>query len=146
MDGTTTTTSATLLQRLKAQDAQAWERLVRLYGPTVYSWCRHAGLSPEDAADVRQEVFIAVSRSITRFRHDPPCHSFRGWLWTITRNKVRDHWRRNKPPDEAPGGTTAQKKMEQVPEEESADPGPPRAASAAVQNLWRRALELIQAG
>lgn len=142
-DGSPTMTSATLLKGLQQRDEQAWERFVRLYGPTVYSWCRHQRLSAEDAADVGQEVFIAVARSITGFRHDPPHSSFRGWLWRITRNKILDHLRRNKRRHEAPGGTTGQNKLVQMPDEESED-SEPSPTSPTVQSLWRRALELIQ--
>jgi RNA polymerase sigma-70 factor (ECF subfamily) len=132
-----------LLERLRAQDARAWQRLIQLYGPTVYSWCRHAGLSPEDAADVGQEVFQAVSRSIAEFRRDRPGDSFRGWLWTVTRNKVRDLRRRQADQGEAAGGTTAQQHLLQVPDPEPDDSGS-APAPAEKQALYRRALELIQ--
>jgi DNA-directed RNA polymerase specialized sigma24 family protein len=51
-------------------------------------------VSEADAADVSQDVFAAVARHIADFRRERPGDSFRGWLWTITRNKVRYHWRR----------------------------------------------------
>ena len=41
-------------------DADAWRQFLRLYGPVVYGWCRHAGLQPADATDVGQEVFVAA--------------------------------------------------------------------------------------
>jgi hypothetical protein len=50
MQGQTLATSISLLQRLKARDEPGWQRLLTLFGPTVYGWCRHAGLSAEDAA------------------------------------------------------------------------------------------------
>ena len=64
--------ASSLLLRLKAQDAEAWKRLVRLYGPVVYGWCRRAGLRAEDAEDVGQEVFQAVARNIGSFRRERP--------------------------------------------------------------------------
>ena len=45
---------ASLLVRLRAGHAGAWERLVRLYGQMVHVWCRGAGVSEADAADVSQ--------------------------------------------------------------------------------------------
>jgi RNA polymerase sigma-70 factor (ECF subfamily) len=87
-------TPSSLLERLRTTDnGLAWERLVKLYGPTVAGWCRRAGVSAEDAADIRQEVFMAVARGIVGFRKDRPADSFRGWLYTITRRRVLDHWR-----------------------------------------------------
>lgn len=74
-------------------DQQAWERLVRLYGPLVYGWCRQAGLQAADAADIGQEVFLAVARKITAFHRDRKGDTFRGWLRVITRNKIQDSLR-----------------------------------------------------
>jgi RNA polymerase sigma-70 factor, ECF subfamily len=108
-------TSSGLLRRVKLQDAEAWRRLVRLYGPLVFLWCRQFGASGEDAADVAQEVWIAVAAKLADFRRDGPQHSFRGWLWTITRNKLRD--RRRDPEPSAAGGSDAQRWLSQVPDE-----------------------------
>jgi RNA polymerase sigma-70 factor (ECF subfamily) len=71
--------SSSLLERLREKDVEAWKRLTDLYGPLVYSWCRRADLAPADAADVMQEVFIAVSRAIKTFRRDLRGGTFNGW-------------------------------------------------------------------
>src|SRR4051812_43084854 len=63
-------TSLSLLERVRGNQAGAWERLVDLYAPLVYHWCRRAGLSADDAADVFQEVFRAVTAHIAEFRRD----------------------------------------------------------------------------
>jgi RNA polymerase sigma-70 factor (ECF subfamily) len=84
-------TSSSLLERAKSRDPDAWRWLAEFYGPLVYNWARAAGLQPSDAADVAQEVFRSVSVKLADFRHDRTHDSFRGWLWTITRNKVRDY-------------------------------------------------------
>ena len=86
--------SSTLLDQLRAGRPEAWQRLVRLYSPLIYRWCRRSGLAAEDAADVLQEVLAAVMRHVPDFRRDGPHDSFTAWLATITRNKVRDHYRR----------------------------------------------------
>ena len=57
-------TSISLLDRVKAQDPVAWQRLNVLYSPLIYSWTRRLGLNSEDSADVLQEVFRAVFGSI----------------------------------------------------------------------------------
>jgi RNA polymerase sigma-70 factor (ECF subfamily) len=142
--GAESATPASLLQRLQGDDADAWPRLLRLHGPTVEGWCRHAGLSAEDAADVGQEVFQAVARHIAGFRRERPGDSFRGWLWTVTQNKIRDHWRRQQDRARAAGGTSAQALLLQIPGADSAadDAAPPPAGAG---DLYRRALQLIQA-
>lgn len=47
-------------------------------------------MTPEDAADIVQEVFTVVARSLHSFDRGAPGSTFRGWLYVITRNKVRD--------------------------------------------------------
>lgn len=108
--------SSSLLVRLRARDEAAWERLVELYGPLVYRWCRRAGLQESDAADVGQEVFRGVATGMDRFRRDRPGDSFRRWLWTITRTKLMDYWRRQASEPAAKGGSDARLRMEQVAE------------------------------
>src|SRR5262245_50823179 len=114
-EGSSPPTSPSLLERVQAQQGPAWQRLVRLYGPVVYGWCLAARLTPEDAADVGQEVFLAVSRSVAHFRRDRPGDSFRGWLWTITSHKVCDFRKRNRRRVQAAGGSNAQEQLARLP-------------------------------
>ena len=138
-------TSTSLIARVKDRDAEAWQRLVDLYGPLVYQWSRQSGIRSDEAADVFQEVFIAVAANVADFRRDRPGDSFRGWLWTITRNKVRDHFRRRGARPEAQGGTKAQERMAQNPDS-LAEPSPDEPEAAADNGLEHRALELVRAG
>jgi len=135
-------TASSFLERVKAHDAQAWGQLAALYGPLVYSWARRAGLKPEDAADVVQEVFRAVVTHIMGFRRDRPGDSFRGWLWTITQNKLRDYWRREGAQPEAAGGTDAQQRLLQVPA--SADSLSAESVGSAEATAFRLAVETIR--
>jgi RNA polymerase sigma-70 factor (ECF subfamily) len=108
-NGSESRTPSSLLERVRARDRAAWARLVSVYGPTVYGWCRRAGLQPADAADVGQEVFAAVARAIDGFRHNRAGDTFRGWLYVITRNKLRD---RAAPPGAVgAGGSDAQRRL-----------------------------------
>lgn len=112
-------TSSAWLERLQARDSDAWAKLVQLYGPLVYSWCRRCGLPAQETPDVAQDVFQAVAANVSRFqRHGPG--SFRRWLKTVTQNKVHDHFRRRGGPAGA-GGSDAQQQLAEVPEEISSD-------------------------
>jgi RNA polymerase sigma-70 factor (ECF subfamily) len=93
----------------------AWERLVRLYAPLVASWCRRWGVAEQDIGDRLQEVFSAVAANLDRFRKERPTDTFRGWLWTIARNKVRDHFRDRTVEPAGDGGTEACLRLQQVP-------------------------------
>lgn len=99
---------------LKEDDPDAWRQFADLYGPLVYYWCRGFGLQPQDAADVFQEVFGAVVRAVGDFKHEGG--TFRGWLWTIVRNKVRDHHRRQADRGVAIGGSVALQRLAELPE------------------------------
>jgi RNA polymerase sigma-70 factor (ECF subfamily) len=137
--------SSTLLDQLRSGRPEAWQRLVRLYSPVIYRWCRRSGVSAEDSADVLQEVLAAVIRHLPGFRRDRPEDSFGGWLATITRNKIRDHYRRRHGRGEARGGSTAQRQLSEIPSppEPSEEHIRPDAESAAC--LSRRVLEMIRA-
>jgi RNA polymerase sigma-70 factor (ECF subfamily) len=129
--------------RVKAQDQAAWDRLVSLYSPLVYRWCRQAGLQAADAADVGQEVFRAVARKVTDFQRERLGHTFRGWLRTITRNKVCDHFRQQGPAERGAGGTEAHRQLLQLPFEEAEPVGEVHDA-AETTLVYRRAVELLR--
>ncbi len=97
---TISTITTTLLNGIRSEDADAWARLLAIYRKLVYFWCARQGLNPDDRLDVTQNVFLAVSRNIAKFRREDSLHSFRAWLWVITLNKIRDlENHRKKQPD-----------------------------------------------
>jgi RNA polymerase sigma-70 factor (ECF subfamily) len=87
-------TSTSLLRRLRDPRArEAWDRFVQLYAPLLYTWASHMGLQDADAADLVQDVFTVLVQKLPEFAYDRH-QSFRGWLWTVTKNKWREHHRR----------------------------------------------------
>jgi RNA polymerase sigma-70 factor (ECF subfamily) len=137
-------TSPSLLLRVKQNDPEAWTRLSRIYGPLVYHWSRRCGLSAEDAADIVQEVFGILARRINGFRRERPEDTFRGWLWTITRNKVRDHVRRVRDRPSADGGTVAYERLQQLADDAPEPWADDEQRSATEHGIVGRALALIQ--
>ncbi len=135
-------TSLSLLYRLKANESAAWDRLVLLYAPLVYHWCRKLQLPDQDAADVFQDVFQSLAAKISTFRKEQPSDTFRGWLRTITHNKVYDHFRRQGREPQAAGGTEANIRFSQL--EALNPPTETNDEEQAYQQLVRRALELIR--
>jgi len=93
-------TSLSLLERAKANDRAAWDRVVYLYAPLVYGWCRRFGLQDADALDVGQNVLRSIVVKLSEFHKDRPGDSFRKWLKTITRNRTLDCFRKkNRQPE-----------------------------------------------
>ncbi len=71
-----------------SSETAAWQEFVDVYGPVIYGFVRRRGLQDADAADLMQEVLRSVSSAIDRLEYDRRQGTFRGWLFTITRNKV----------------------------------------------------------
>lgn len=82
-------TRASLLVQIRdgANDG-AWREFTTLYGPVIYGFARKRGLQDADAADLMQDVLRSISSAIDRLDYDRSRGTFRGWLFTITRNKV----------------------------------------------------------
>jgi RNA polymerase sigma-70 factor (ECF subfamily) len=132
-----------LAVRVQGGSAQAWGELVDLYGPLIDSWCRQLGVDEAARADIGQEVFLAVHRRIASFNPSHPRATFRGWVWTITRNAVLQWWRRNEPA--GTGGSTAMTWLAEIPDPcaEADGDGPPT-DSSDMAKLISRALEQIR--
>jgi RNA polymerase sigma-70 factor (ECF subfamily) len=135
--------SSTLLEQIRAQQPEAWKRLICLYGPLVYRWCRQYDVTRDDAPDLVQEVFAAVALHIDRFQHHRPGDSFAAWLRTVTRNVVRGYYRSRRSQPVAQGGTDAQERFLQVPE--PAEPTEGSDSHALVRLIMPIGLELVRA-
>src|ERR1700692_4915726 len=84
-------TRPSLLLRLRdLQDQQAWAQFVEVYAPLIYGYVRKRGLQDADAADLTQACLRQVAVRVGTLEYDPRCDSFRGWLFTIVRNRLRD--------------------------------------------------------
>jgi RNA polymerase sigma-70 factor (ECF subfamily) len=81
-----------LLRGAQAGEAQALVRLVELYQGPVYSVSLAIMRNPIDAADMTQETFMRVLRSIATFRGPP--ESFSSWVHRTTVNICLDALRR----------------------------------------------------
>ena len=136
-------TSVSLLRRAQEQSPVAWERIVALYGPLVYSWCQRKRFTTHDAEEIFQEVFLAASRSLASFQPDgQPC-SFRRWLRVITQNKMRDVWERQRLP-QAIGGSDAHQLAKGIADPAWDDDEEAIPASLETTLLCTRAWELIR--
>jgi RNA polymerase sigma factor (sigma-70 family) len=84
-------TRPSLLLRLRDhEDHQAWAQFVEVYAPLIYGYLRKHGLQDADAADLTQTCMRQVATHIGSLEHDPRRGKFRGWLFTIVRNRWRN--------------------------------------------------------
>lgn len=90
--GESDSADAVLLNRVASGDIEAFQTFYHRYAGRVLAYARQISRRPELAEDVVQEVFVAVWRKAASFQADrgDPC----GWLYTITRNKLVDLWRK----------------------------------------------------
>jgi RNA polymerase sigma-70 factor (ECF subfamily) len=91
-----TTEDASLVAELKAGSESAFALLIAQYHQPLYSLIARSINDPSDAADITQEVFIKVFRSIRGFNGDS---SLRTWLYRIALHEAsnqRRWWSRHK--------------------------------------------------
>lgn len=125
-------TSRTLIERLRQKtESGAWDRFVELYTPMLLTWCRRAGLSDADAADLMQTVFVTLYQKMPEFQYDES-RSFRAWLKTVLMNAWRNQLRKRTPDTGSP---------DEIPE---TDPRLQLDEAEYRQQLVRRALMLMQ--
>jgi RNA polymerase sigma factor (sigma-70 family) len=116
-------TRVTLLTRIRdGRDVEAWREFVQLYGPVVYRFARNRGLQDADAADLMQDVLRSVARNAYRMEYNPARGTFRGWLYTVTRNKIYNFLssQRNRP--RGTGDADAQERLDATPARDEEGP------------------------
>ena len=83
-----------LIARARAGDEDAFEQLVVLHADRVYGALRRFGLTPADAEDVAQDVFLRAWRAIARFEGRS---AFSTWLYRIAFNEAQRRLARHEP-------------------------------------------------
>jgi RNA polymerase sigma-70 factor (ECF subfamily) len=83
-----------LVRRCVSGDAAAWQEIVQQYNRRIYNICYRFSGSADDAADLTQEVFIKMYRTLSTY--DTTRASFMTWVTTVTRNLLVDHFRKGK--------------------------------------------------
>jgi RNA polymerase sigma-70 factor (ECF subfamily) len=117
------TTRASLLVRIRdGRDGLAWSEFVEVYGPLVYAYGRRHGLQDADAADLTQDVLIAVAGAAGRFAYNPERGSFRSWLFTVARTKRLDLATRSARQPRGAGDSEAIDRLNALPDRTRDDP------------------------
>jgi RNA polymerase sigma-70 factor (ECF subfamily) len=98
-------------------DDQAWVEFVDIYAPLIHAYCLKHSLQDADAADIAQEVLASVASHAGSFSYDPLKGSFRGWLFTITRNRLRNELAKKSGKACAEGGTEIRQRLSELPDD-----------------------------
>lgn len=130
-----------LVQACLNGDEKAWNRLIDKYKRLIYSVPVKYGMSPDDAADIFQNVCIDLFTNLAKVRK---IESLRSWLITVATHKCFHHKRQQRQDVELDA-------MEQEMAEEIA-PAPAiiqeveeeQAVRDAIQRLTPRCAELVK--
>ena len=113
-------THPSLLMRIRnTDDAGAWSEFVEIYSPLIYGFSRKQGLQDADAVDITQDVLRVVARSIGRLDYEPGRGTFRGWLFTIVRNEIKDWFSRQRSAVIGTGDSSAVRRLEELPADDT---------------------------
>ena len=85
-------TDANLLDRIARGDFPAFQLFHQRHVRRVAGYARQLSRDAALAEDIVQEVFLTVWTRATTFR--PERGAAAGWLYTLTRNRLIDHWRK----------------------------------------------------
>jgi RNA polymerase sigma factor (sigma-70 family) len=108
-------TRQSLLVRLRNhQDHQAWAQFVEVYAPLIYDYARQRGLQDADAADLTQTCLSRLAATVGSLEYDPERGTFRGWLFTLVRNKLRDFLDRRQGWQQGSGDSRVQQLLENL--------------------------------
>lgn len=83
--------TSSILEPLRNRDPEAWDLFVDIWTRVVYGWCLNKHVDRADIPDVVHDVLIQVLEKIDGYKRRK---TFRGWLWTVTRNKINDALRK----------------------------------------------------
>ena len=82
-----------LIDRIRAGDLSAFEEIIRRHERRILGMAVQMGLSPEDARDAGQEVFLRVFRYLSGFQAGK---NFEVWVWRIAVHVVYDALRKRR--------------------------------------------------
>ncbi len=83
-----------LVQDCLNGDENAWNKLIDKYKRLIYSVPVKYGLSPDDAADIFQNVCVDLFQNLSKVRK---IESLRSWLITVATHKCFHHRKQQKP-------------------------------------------------
>lgn len=110
-------TQPSLLVKIRDEDdGESWSRFVEIYTPAIFGFLKLQGLQDADAADLTQDVMTSVAGAIKSFEYQPERGRFRGWLFTLVQNRLRNFWRGSEKRPVAKGDTQSYQRLLEHPD------------------------------
>jgi RNA polymerase sigma-70 factor (ECF subfamily) len=81
-----------IISNIKSGGKEAFGLLVEKYGDQLYSFIRYSMRDEGAAGDIYQEALLKAFGGIDKYKEEG---KFKTWLFTIARNKITDHFRKN---------------------------------------------------
>ncbi len=100
-----------LVKKAIKGDKKAWFALIKRYEQSIYQYGIRMTGNTHDAADLMQDIFISVFKSLPNYRGEG---SFKGWLFKIAHFRCMEFYRRKRP----------QQPLDECPEQESGEDAP----------------------
>ncbi len=100
-----------LVRKAVKGDEKAWLTLINRYEKPVFHYAIRMTGTSHDAADLMQDIFLSVFRSLERYRGEG---AFKAWLFRIAHFRCMEFYRRKRP-DQG---------MDDIPEAASSEPCP----------------------
>ena len=132
-----------LVVRARSGDEEAFGALYRQHQAGIYTFIRGQVREVELAADLTQDTFVRAWESLPRLRQDG---AFRGWLYRIAANLVRDEVKSGRARLEVTESRLAGEDGSRLPDPVGKDDVPEEMlASGEIKEKVRRALDTLPA-
>lgn len=114
-------TPYSLVSALRRGSETAWNKLVQIWGRTIYQFCKSRNLRHEDAEEIVQAVLVKIYRYISEFDRNGKNLKLRYWVFTIVRREIATFCERFLAKPGSPGGDAYQRILQEVTDPASVD-------------------------
>lgn len=111
------TRASLILQLTGPRREPAWAEFVASYEPFLMRLVQRRGVPARHVADVTQQIFVAIARSVSGWADDGKPESFRRWLNRVAQNVVIRFMTRERKQPGGIGGSDLVEFLETVPAE-----------------------------
>ena len=132
----------TLVSRARDGEVDAREELARQTGDAAYVFALQLTGRPESAKDIAQDSVVRFFRALDRFDEG---QAVEPWLFSIVRNQVRDHARREKVRRHDSLDAWLEAGGQRAADDDSVDPAATAERRELQRRVWRAISELSEA-